>query len=71
MTKEIYIRCEATFKGKTRDAVKVDFSNGDTKWIPRSVMSWQCEKEIDNHSYNQTFELIIAEWFADKTDIPY
>lgn len=68
--KERYIKCEVTHKAHTNDAVLIAF-NGETEWVPRSLIKWSCDRDIQNLRRNEDFQLEVVEWKADQIGLIY
>lgn len=54
----------AEVNAETEKALLVEFSNGDEKWIPKSVIHE--DSEVFNNTDNDEGELVIKTWWADQ-----
>lgn len=64
MKGENYVRVEVTYKAQTVNAVLIEFQDNGNEWIPRSLLSYSCDKKLDNMSRGEDFQLEILEWKA-------
>lgn len=72
MKGENYVRVEVTYKTQTANAVLVEFANGENnEWIPRSLLSYSCDKRLDNMSRGEAFQLEVLEWKALQIGLTY
>ena len=58
-----YVEIECEFKHSTQAAVLVAL-NDDEHWIPRSLISYTCDKQIDDLSEGDEFTLTVIAWKA-------
>lgn len=67
---ESYVLVSAKFIARTMDAVYVE-TNSERHWIPRTVLAWECDNEVEELKKNQEFELKLAEWKANQLGLEY
>lgn len=65
-----YVSADVEFKTRTKDAVLIAF-DGDEAWIPRSVLSYRSDKEVEKLKRGENFTLQLKEWFAEKINLEY
>ena len=61
--KEKYIHAEVEFRVATGDAVLIAF-DGEEEWVPRTCLSWTCDKKIETLARYDEFQIEVAEWKA-------
>ena len=73
MTKssESYVRVEVGFITRTENAVYIRTDTDERHWIPRSVLSWECDNEVQTLKRGERFALSIAEWKASEIGLEY
>lgn len=69
--KESYVKATVVLRVRTANAIKIDFNDSDTEWVPRSTLSYSCDQAIDQLMRGEEFELIIAEWKASEIGLQY
>lgn len=49
-------------------SVIVRMLDGETRSIPRTCLSYKCDKELENLTFNVR-EIEVARWFCEKEDL--
>lgn len=65
-----YVNCEVEFKARTQNAVLVA-QYAEEIWIPRSLVSYSCDKEIENLKRGDEFTLKVREWIATQEGLEF
>lgn len=65
-----YVDATVTYLHRTDDAVYIAFDN-EAHWVPRSTLSWKCDKLLSTMTKHEEFEISIKEWMADKIGLRY
>lgn len=68
--KENYVCVNVAFKHRTDSAILISFE-GEEHWIPRSAISWKSDREVDELTRNDEFELQVADWMAMEKGLRY
>lgn len=62
-----YVELEAIHKHHTEQAVLVLVSEEEKEtWVPRSVLSYSCDLDVDDLKRNDEFSLKLRLWFVRK-----
>lgn len=65
MNSDDYVECVVEYKAHTDKAVLVA-QNGNEVWVPRSLLKYRCDKEVEKLERGAHWDMEIREWFADK-----
>lgn len=65
MSKDEFVTIEVVFKTCTSKAVLVVYEN-EEEWLPRSLLAWSSDKEIDSLERGTEFGLKLYEWKANQ-----
>ena len=68
MRSDTYVACEVTFKFATKDAILIA-QDGSEHWVPRSVLNYSTDREIDKYGKNQDVNISLREWFVEKVGL--
>lgn len=69
-TSEGYVSCEVEYKARSANAVLIAYQN-EEHWIPRSLLSWACDKVIENLERGEVFTLKVKEWKATQLNLDW
>lgn len=67
---EKYIKTEVTYLARTELAVRIGFGD-EAAWIPRALLSWSCDQEVDKLRHNNDFQIELLEWKANELGLIY
>lgn len=65
-----YVTSTVTFKARTDNAVLIAFYDEEA-WVPRSCLSFRCDRNINSLKYNDEFEISLREWKASQIGLQY
>lgn len=66
MRHDEYVTIEVEFKTATPRAVLVAKDGEEEEWIPRSLLAWSSDRELDNYTRGTMIDLKILEWKATQ-----
>lgn len=67
---ETYVSGVVFYKARTDKAVLVAVDS-EEHWIPRALLSYSCDKAIDDLERGEEFTLSILEWKAQQIGLEY
>ena len=67
---DTYVSGEVRFIVKTPEAVLIDCED-EEHWIPRSLLSYDCDKEVDTLVRGVNFTISLRAWKADRIGLVY
>lgn len=67
---ETYVSGVVFYKARTDKAVLVAVDS-EEHWIPRTLLSYSCDKIIDDLTRGEEFTLSILEWKAQQIGLEY
>lgn len=70
MNRDEYVRVTCEFKTRTRNAILIS-QGGNDIWIPRTLLSWSCDKEVDSFERGSEVEVKMYEWKAEQEGLEY
>lgn len=62
---EKYTKCEVMFKAASVNAVLISFQDEEF-WVPRTLLSYQSDSEINRLKRNDVFTLELFDWKAKR-----
>ena len=70
--KETFVKANVRFLTKTDSAIRIEHGDDQmTSWVPRSTLSWACDKEIENLKPGDDFEITLTDWKALDIGLEY
>lgn len=69
-TSQDYVKCAVEFKHRTADVILIAYDNEEI-WVSRKLLSYSCDKLVDELKRGDEFDIQLREWKASEIGLRY
>lgn len=66
-----YVESEVEYKAKTAKAILVAFRSHREEWVPRSLLHYSSDREVERLKRGEKVTIIVREWYAHQIGLEY